>query len=55
MRYALVKDGIVQNVILWDGAAPYTPPDGCEAVADPDAEARIGLGYDEQTGFEQPE
>lgn len=30
MNYAMVKDGVVVNVIDWDGITPYTPPEGCE-------------------------
>lgn len=26
--YALVKDGVVVNVIVWDGKSPFNPPDG---------------------------
>ena len=28
MRYALIKDGKVENVIEWDGQSEYQPPDG---------------------------
>jgi hypothetical protein len=30
MNYCVVQNGIVANVIDWDGATPYTPPEGCE-------------------------
>lgn len=29
MRYALVKNDEVINVIEWDGVSEYTPPAGC--------------------------
>lgn len=29
MNYAMVKDGVVVNVIDWDGVTPYMPPEGC--------------------------
>jgi hypothetical protein len=34
MRYAIVDDAtkVVQNVIVWDGATPYTPPAGTTLV-----------------------
>jgi len=32
MYYLLVKDGIIENAIDYDGVSPYTPPDGCELV-----------------------
>lgn len=27
-RYAIIRDGAVENVILWDGASPWSPPAG---------------------------
>jgi hypothetical protein len=36
-RFALVRDGATQSIILWDGVSPYTPPPGCTLV--PEAEA----------------
>lgn len=36
-RYALVRDGVTEAVIVWDGVSPYTPPPGCKLV--PEAEA----------------
>ena len=32
LKHALIKDGIVQNVILLDPDVAYTPPDGCECI-----------------------
>ena len=32
MYYLLVKDGIIENAIDYDGVSPYTPPDGYELV-----------------------
>ena len=29
MRYAIIRDGIVENIILWDGVSDWTPPEGC--------------------------
>jgi hypothetical protein len=28
MRHALIEDGIVINVIVWDGESPYDPGEG---------------------------
>ena len=42
MRYAIVKNGIVENVILWDGVSDWTPPAGPTLVSDSDAKAKIG-------------
>lgn len=33
MTYAMVQNGVVVNVIEWDGVTPYTPPEGCELFA----------------------
>jgi len=33
MNYAMVQNGVVVNIIDWDGTAPYTPPEGCELHA----------------------
>lgn len=30
--YKVVKDGIVVNMIYWDGIAPYTPDEGCTLI-----------------------
>ena len=34
MRYAIVDDAtkVVQNVIVWDGVTPFTPPAGTTLV-----------------------
>lgn len=42
MRYALVCDGEVVNVILWDGEEEYTPAEGCEIVEVSD---EISIGW----------
>ena len=44
MRYAIIKDGVVENVIAWDGEAAYDPGEGFEAVRTDDAQ--IGWTYD---------
>jgi hypothetical protein len=28
MRYVVIRDGIVENIILWDGQSDRTPPEG---------------------------
>lgn len=30
MNYAMVQNGVIVNVIDWDGVTPYTTPEGCE-------------------------
>jgi hypothetical protein len=32
MIYALVSNGVVQNMILWDGQEPYEMPSGTDAI-----------------------
>lgn len=58
--YAIVRDsdGLVLNVVLWDGEAQWSPPAGTTAVPDatsPDQQAVIGGTYSTETGFSLPE
>jgi hypothetical protein len=39
-RYALVRGGVTEGVILWDGVSPYTPPPGCALVEEAQAPPR---------------
>ena len=43
-HYAVVKNGVVENVVVWDGVAEFSIPDSelIEATAD----TRIGGTYD---------
>lgn len=43
--YAVVTDGVVTNVIRWDGVQPWSPPQGSAAVRIPDGTA-AGIGWD---------
>jgi hypothetical protein len=37
MQYAVLNaEGKCINRILWDGITPWSPPKGCQAIADPD-------------------
>ena len=36
MRHAIIKDGIVINVALWDGETEWTPPEETIAISCPD-------------------
>jgi hypothetical protein len=36
-RWAIIHDGAVENIIVWDGVTPYAPPPG--RVMIPEAEA----------------
>lgn len=31
-RYAIIEDGVVTNVILWDGQTDWAPPEGAVVV-----------------------
>jgi hypothetical protein len=45
--YALVENGSVANVVLWDGAPGWLPPDGSTAVKlDDGSSVSIGWTYD---------
>ena len=44
MNYAIVENGIVINVTIWDGEAPWQPPEGCDLVPLQNG-AGIGWGY----------
>lgn len=41
-RYAVLSGTEVVNVMLWDGEAEWTPPEGSTAVACPD---EVGPGW----------
>lgn len=43
MRYAILRDGIVENITEWDGdTATWTPPDGTTAEKFPEGAISIG-------------
>jgi hypothetical protein len=46
-RYALVEDGLVVNIIEWDGQADWSPPDNFQAIA---AEPQVGIGWRREDG-----
>lgn len=45
MRAALVKNGIVENIIVYNPDKIYTPTDGADLVLDVDQTAEIGGSY----------
>ena len=52
-RYAMVRDGKVENVVLWDGdSKTWQPPAGVEMVKSDDAAP--GDGYDDKDGSFTP-
>jgi hypothetical protein len=48
--YAVVRDGVVENIVVWDGEAEWSPPEGCEVVAAPDG---CGIGWQVENGVPQ--
>lgn len=45
-RYALVRSGVIENVCEWDGNLDtWQPPEGVDAVLDPDGLADVGGAY----------
>ena len=51
-KYAVVKNGTVENVILWDGVTPLEIP-GAELIEATD-DTRIGGTYDGAFHFVEP-
>lgn len=43
-RYAIVANGVVTNVVLWDGSPHWAPPNGSSANLLPD-DSIVGSGY----------
>jgi len=43
MRYAIVRNEIVESVIIWDGQSAYSAPEGTTLV--PTNGAIVGPGY----------
>ena len=52
-NYAVVKNGVVENMIVWDGVSKYNPGDGVELVL-ADENARIGGTYDGSFHYVDP-
>lgn len=48
--YAIVRDGIVENIVEWDGESDWQPPTGSQAIPVPtETNAGIGSTYDGTT------
>lgn len=54
MRWAVIRDGVVENVIEWDGETTWEPEPGAAIVADEDGLAQPGYLYD-GVSFTAPE
>lgn len=44
MNYAVIQNNTVINVIVWDGNASLSLPDGCTTMAEADAQAAVDAG-----------
>ena len=57
MRYAIIQSNIVWSVVVWDGVASWSPPEGTELVHLQEDE-RCGGGWTYEAGvtprFSQP-
>lgn len=54
VRWAVIRDGVVENVIEWDGETTWEPEPGAAIVADEDGLAQPGYLYD-GVSFTAPE
>lgn len=54
-RYAVVRDsdGLIENAVLWDGVAEWSPPASTTAVEDTSEESKIDGWYGDST-FHDP-
>ena len=51
-NYAVVKDGVVENMVVWDGVAEFSVPDAELIKATSDA--RVGGTYDGTFHYVEP-
>ena len=51
-HYAVVKNGVVENMVVWDGVAEFSVPDAELIKATSDA--RVGGTYDGSFHFVEP-
>ena len=46
MRYLIINtDGLIVNVIIWDGISPYTPDNGSTLLPTDQAPQGAGVGW----------
>ena len=48
-NYAIIRDGVVVNVCVWDGVTTWQPPQGCIVVPINSSRAGIDWTYAEDT------
>lgn len=44
-RYLVIRNHVVENVVLWDGKTPWNPPEGCIVI---DAPRGVGPKFTRQ-------
>ena len=44
-RHAIIRNGIVEEVIIWDGKAKWSPPEGTICLSCEKQDAKIGDLY----------
>lgn len=49
--YAVIENGMVVNVIVWDGEAEFTVPDNQQLIDISDISEHPGIGWGIQTGY----
>lgn len=57
-RYAVVRDGVVENVVMWDGESEWAPPEGTMLVKSDDAnpsDIYDGKAFTRQVPQDEPE
>lgn len=42
--YAIIENGIVVNLVVWDGVSKWSPPAGSTAILIP-ADTSVSIGY----------
>jgi hypothetical protein len=47
MYWAVIKDNLVINTIVWDGVSKWSPPENCEVVP---LTGEAGIGYRYENG-----
>lgn len=48
--YAIVENGLVINMIIWDGESEWSTPDGTSAIR-VDADVIVAIGYSYANGI----
>ena len=52
-NYAVVKNGVVENIIVWDGIAAFSAPDS--ELIEVTADTRVGGTYDGAFHYVEPD